>query len=144
MIRTTRLPRHVIENLLRTRGLEDSDGVRRTAKITHCRTCHAVVIHGLDNDVCGLPTTTDPHPLTPAGELQATLTGRATYRLHTTSTGNQLELHHRTDMHMHTPPSEHVHVVATHHCDAGPLDHYPPPPPSPTQPTGGPDAPIPF
>lgn len=146
MTRTTRLPRHVIENLLRARGLTNDDGTTRTAKITHCRTCHAIVIHGLDNDICGLPTTTDPHPLTPAGELQATLTGRATYRLHTAASGQRLELHRRDDLHMATPPSPDVHVVAWHDCDAAPLDHYPYPTPAadPAATTGGPDARIPF
>lgn len=74
-----------LEQHLQAIGVADSAGLAgafRTARLRHClRGCGALVVCGLDDDVCALPATCDPSPLDHTGELAALLAGFRTYSL---------------------------------------------------------------
>lgn len=78
---------------LEQRGLWDTDGVGRGAKVQRCRKCREYVLVGLDADRCALPVACDPDPLSRLGEAAAVIAGRTTYSLRWLS--DRLELDHR-------------------------------------------------
>lgn len=100
-----------------TRAIEESTGApvgARNARPTRHR-CGAVVLVGLDDDLCALQAVVDPAPLTAAGELAAVLTGRWTYRADAAPDGRRVQLVRRDRWNMRTPPSQ-VPVLAEHRC----------------------------
>ena len=88
---------------------------KRTVEPRHCRNCGAIVLVGLDSDICGFPVAVDPVPITYAGELWCLVhpSGRRyTYQLW----GGELGL--RDDRQLRTPVTfRHFTVVAQHWCN---------------------------
>lgn len=77
------IPRHVQTMLLDT-GVMDTDRVTARPRTRRCPDCRATVVAALADDgpqAPGIRATVDPAPLTPLGELQATLLHRATFLL---------------------------------------------------------------
>jgi len=94
----------------------------RKAKITQCADCGAIILTGLDDDICAHPAAADPRPLTWAGELGAHLLHtRRTYEL---SAG---ELHRRTESRRRAPPPFGP-PIAAHICGQPLPDHWYAPP----------------
>ena len=126
-----RMPDHLVTHLIAT-GVLTPDGVTRRARPRPCPRCQPLVLVGLDHARCALPPTTNPTPLTPAGELAALLTGRETYKL--TPNRNAYELNWRDQHSIRAKPAGTLHgadIVATHQCGAPELDAAPsriPPP----------------
>ena len=118
------MPQHLIEHLVET-GVIDTDRVSAKARHRHCKDCRATVISALADDgpqVPGIRADVDPAPLTPLGELQATLLGRHTYLL----AGGGLAWRHPSLIAAHpagTHPDRSVH--AAHACGKPNLDHTP-------------------
>lgn len=54
-------------------------GITRRATIRHCAKCSAVILAGLDADVCALVAHADPQPLTTHGEYTTIVSGRPTF-----------------------------------------------------------------
>jgi hypothetical protein len=67
------LKRHLVDN-----GHLTESGASRKAKPRRCRTCNAVVVIGLDADMCAFEVHADPVPLSQLGEALAVATGRRT------------------------------------------------------------------
>lgn len=91
---------------------------RRHVTQQTCKTCHAPILTGLDNDTAGLPTHVDPQPVDNLGEAVAVLTGRRTYDLRQGSyeEGRGGRLEQRTASSIRT--SHRLHPVhAEHRCD---------------------------
>lgn len=120
----TGLPAAVAQRIADTTGLDPRLG--RRARAGACRGCSAPVIRGLDEDMCAFLVEADPHRLTPLGELQAALTGRATFTLG----GRPPQLLHRDRNRIRGNSPELVVVLAEHKCGAVPLDAYPDEPPA--------------
>jgi len=112
----------------------------RHPKPNLCPTCSAWTLIALDGDVLAHTARVDPTPLTPAGELACTLTGRATYDLSTA--GGRFQLDHRDryairsrppaapgarydvlPAHDHSPPLTGALVTGTVHDHPTPADH---------------------
>lgn len=95
---------------------------RPPARPRKCRHCKAPVLAGLDDELCGFPTTVDPTPLSPIGEALALLAGRTTYRL-----DKDQQLWRRDRWQIAGQPAGTVDrlfphdVVASHSCGAPPL-----------------------
>lgn len=75
--------------------------------------CGAIVLVGLDADLCALTATVDPVPIDAAGELAATLTGRWTYLAE--RSGHRVQLVRRDRWNMRTPAGV-ATVLAEHRC----------------------------
>lgn len=103
---------------LQALGRSDGDGVRRAAKLTHCRKCSSPVIVGLDADRCALVAKCDVQPISPLGELQAIATGRATYNLAVTAARIEIDARHPWAI---SGQRKHP-VIAEHACHSPPLD----------------------
>jgi hypothetical protein len=103
------LQRHLVDI-----GRWDADGVHRAVSSTTCRRCGARILVALDDDICAIAVQTDPGPINAAGELQALLTGRKTYRLR--HTYRRWELDRRTPMDIAAERPEHIHVLVSHQC----------------------------
>lgn len=94
-------------------GRWNADGVGRAIRSRVCR-CGAHTLRALDDDMCGLPVTVDPGPLDPVGEMQALISGRATYRL--LHTNSRWEIDRRTQFDIAAQPAGAVDVLAAHQC----------------------------
>jgi hypothetical protein len=60
---------------------DPASGNSDRARPRHCPACNAPVLIGLDDTVAAFRAVVDPTPLDRAGEVQALITGRDTYRL---------------------------------------------------------------
>lgn len=94
-------------------GRWDTDGVRRAVSATMCR-CGRRVLRALDDDIAAHTVTVDPAPLDAAGELQALISGRKTYRL--TYRRDHWELDRRWDIDIAAQSPSVVHVLVSHEC----------------------------
>ena len=106
-------------------------GNRRRASLGRCPSCKAPILAGPDDH--GLPTRTDPRPLTRAAELQLFLAHRPTYEI------DHGDLVYRDRWRIRRPATG--GVVAEHRCTeplephhlapvppyAAPVDHQTPP-----------------
>lgn len=94
-------------------GRWNADGVSRAVRARVCR-CGTRTLRALDDDICGLPVTVDPGPLDVLGEMQALISGRATYRL--LHIANRWEIDRRTQFDIAAQPAGTVNVLAAHQC----------------------------
>jgi hypothetical protein len=109
----------VIESSLRARGLWNEDGISRRARARFCRKCRAPIMVGLDSDVMGTAAVCDPAPINVLGEVQALMTGRATYALRWL--GGRWEIDHRDSFQIKGSPAgsnPRYEVLAEHRCHA--------------------------
>lgn len=84
---------------------------------THpCDTCHAPTIAALSDTI---PVHLDPRPLTPAGEMAATLAGATTFHL------TNRHIIARFSLHIRRRPANTTSVYAPHQCGAHPYDTRP-------------------
>lgn len=60
--------------------LENTTGGFRAARWQRCRKCEALVLHGMDNDMCAGMATVDPTPINRHQEIWCALHARPTYR----------------------------------------------------------------
>lgn len=104
-----------LQHHLEQTGAWDADGISRAAKSRRCPDCRMWVLAGLDDPRCAGPAIVDTSPLSSLGETVALLTGRSTYALRRFHT--RIELDHRNQWSIHTPP-EHApyDVIAEHRC----------------------------
>lgn len=119
---------------LQDTGRWNGDHIGRRARLaTH--ECGQPVLTGLNDDNCAWPTTVDPHPLTPTGEMLALLGGRHTYDywIHAQELNGPRD-HLRIPYRPATDTGS-TRVLAAHICGTPPLPHYPSPPPTPNQET---------
>lgn len=86
---------------------------QRTAHLTTCPTCAAIILTGYDEDTAAIRATADPTILTPTQATIHTIAGRTIYHLATTPAAYRL---YRIDNPNHPPP-----VLTNHQC------HHPPP-----------------
>jgi hypothetical protein len=115
--------RRIIEASLRNRGLWNADGVSRKARARLCKKCQAPVMVGLDDERCGIPVTVDPTPLNALGEVQALMTGRATFSLRYVA--GRYEIDHRDSFRISGTPAgsdPRLEVLAEHECNSPPVD----------------------
>lgn len=97
--------------------LERRLGGFRTARWQRCPTCHAITLHGMDDDIAAGMATADPTPLTPQGEYACTLIHRPTYEA--VPRGRTYELWLRDSWRMDKPPDPpKVLVLPAHRCGA--------------------------
>ncbi|NAE18305.1 hypothetical protein [Enterococcus hirae] len=112
-----------LQKHLEEKGLWTPTGYNRRASGRHCAHCHRVVLAGLDGDPCGWNAITDPYLLNPMQELAALITGRATYRIHISGSGYEIDI--RTHWHIDASPAAStdalgpVRVIAEHACTDG-------------------------
>lgn len=104
---------------LKALGLDDSDGTSRRARVTHCRSCGAHVMRGLDADTAGMAATVDIHPLDETGEILAILAGRTTFRVSWRT--DHYEVDARDRWQISGTPAGTITVVARHKCNSAPL-----------------------
>ena len=120
------LPTH-IQTMLVGAGVMDTERVTGKARTRRCEGCRAPVVSALADDgpqVPGIRADVDAAPLTPLGELQATLLGRATF----TRAGGGLTWRPASAMAALPAGSSSLRTVhAEHVCGAPPLDHLPAP-----------------
>lgn len=112
------MPSWLLGHLQRT-GRLDIDGVHRTTGRGRCARCHAVLLVGLDSDLCGLIARVDPWPVDRLSEFIAIVTGRWTYNLvrSATSSGKRCwNIDRRADYHISA--AQKWIVVAEHRCGA--------------------------
>jgi hypothetical protein len=102
-----------LQHHLENTGRWNTDGISRAVHAARCR-CGARVLRGLDAEMCALPAVVDPAPLDPAGEMQALITGRATYRLRHINT--RWEIDRRSPFDISAQPAGIVDVIAEHEC----------------------------
>jgi len=89
----------------------------RIAKFHHCRTCHHIILTGLDNDTGAWTVHADPTPITTTQEKAAIIVGRRTFHAQLEPTTGY-RLTHR-DPHAGLPPRIHGHhVLPEHQCGA--------------------------
>lgn len=103
-------------------GAMTESGLTRRAKPRRCNRCNAVVVVGLDADVCAFEVRVDPQPLNAAGELLALLEGRRTLTLHGAASGRMLDP--RWPEHIRTAPAgttPREDALREHRCDTPPL-----------------------
>jgi hypothetical protein len=103
-----------LQRHLENTGRWNTDGISRAAAVGRCR-CGAEVLRGLDAERCALATTADPGPIDPAGEMQALITGHATYRLRHINA--RWEIDRRSPFDIAAQPAGIVDVIAEHKCD---------------------------
>lgn len=110
------IPAPAIQTAINTRTGQDVTTAtgRDGASLRRCPKCRAVVLVGLDDHVAAMTATADLDPLDPAGEAQAWLTGRATYRL--MDRGPRTQLRRRDHHAIAGHPAGVVTVVAEHRC----------------------------
>lgn len=107
----------VIEASMRARGLWNEDGIARRARARLCPKCGDPIMVGLDADVAAYPAKCDPTPLNALGEVQALMTGRATWHLN--YIGGRYEINYRYAEHIKAHPAgsdPRVEVLAEHKC----------------------------
>lgn len=108
-----------LRSMLVVKGVMDSQGVTRKARIRRHRACGMPVIAGFDAPCIAWSTWVDLTELSRRGELAALLDGRRTYELWPVAGGFELEyrgrdrIRHRPADTPGTPP-----VLCTHRCDA--------------------------
>ena len=102
-----------LQRHLENTGCWDTDGISRAVHAAYCH-CGARVLRGLDAETCALPAAADPGPLDPAGEMQALITGRATFRLRHINA--RWEMDRRSPFDITAQPAGTVDVIAEHKC----------------------------
>jgi hypothetical protein len=120
-------PAWLREHLERTGVTVGGVGTNLTARV--CPRCKAKVVVALTPERIAHRFTLDPVPVSPLGELQAVLSGRAT--VDTVRRGpRKVEINHRRPWHIATKPPGTLRgvVLAEHRCGAPPLAAAPPSP----------------
>jgi hypothetical protein len=110
------LPAGILGHLI-TRGILTETGLSRRARPRPCPNCGTWTIAGLDDDTCAFETYADPQPLTPIGEVLATLARRRTYEL--IHVGGRYELNPRSSRRITYAPAgtqARTDVLAIHRC----------------------------
>lgn len=107
---------------LQRQGVITADRVTKKPTTRACRTCHAPVIAAIEDETAGrMRVEVHPAFLTPYGELQAVLTGVATFEV------TDDALWWRDPSRIAGHPADTVPVMAEHACHSPPFDHGPNP-----------------
>lgn len=107
----------LLAHLIRAGYLTET-GLSRRARLIACSRCKAVVMSGLDADVCAFEVECEPRPLTSVGEAVAWIEGRRTWSL-TKARGGRFELDPRDARSIAKTPAgtgQRLDVLAEHVC----------------------------
>lgn len=107
-----------LEDHLRKLGRLNSDGVGRRVSGARCRTCHVVVLRALDGDICAMPVTVDPDPVSVIGEFLAVTQGRRTYDLMSWRSNKAYSYCLEFRRPVHITRTRRYDVYAEHRCGA--------------------------